>query len=147
MSTIEKNKSAIREFTRVFKNEHNVDGITHLFAKNFKHNFRAPLAPGLKGYQDIGRMMNSAFPDVQVKETDLIATEDAVVERSYVVGTHKGTYGEGNPFQTPPTGKKIEWWEIHIYKFDKEGKICGHFVEMALLELLLQIGAVKPTNG
>ncbi len=147
MSSIEKNKNAIREFTRVFKNEHQVDGITHLFAKNFKHNFRAPLAPGLQGLQDIGRMMNGAFPDVQVKELDLIATEDTVIERSYAVATHKGTYGEGTPFQAPATGKKIEWWEIHIYKFDKEGKICEHFVEMALLELLMQIGAVKSANG
>src|SRR5882724_9595700 len=103
MSQVEKNKSAIREFTRIFKNEHNVDGITHLFAKNLRHNFRAPVAPGLRGYQDIGRMMNGAFPDVHVKETDLIATEETVVERSYVVGTHKGTYGEGTPFKTPAT--------------------------------------------
>lgn len=144
MTSIEKNTDAVRQFTRIFKNEHNVDGITHLFAKNFKHNFRAPLAPGLQGLQDIGRMMNGAFPDVHVEETDLIATEDTVVERSHAIGTHKGIYGGGTPFETPATGKRIEWWEIHIYKFDREGKICEHFVEMALLELLMQIGAVTP---
>lgn len=27
----ERNKQVIREFTRIFKNEHNVDGVAHLF--------------------------------------------------------------------------------------------------------------------
>jgi hypothetical protein len=44
----EKNKAVIREFTRIFKNEHHVDGIDHLFARDFKHNFPAPLSIGSK---------------------------------------------------------------------------------------------------
>jgi hypothetical protein len=59
--SVDGNKSVIREFTRVFKNEHNVDGINHLFADDFKHNFRAPLPPGLAGLKNVGRMMNGAF--------------------------------------------------------------------------------------
>ena len=32
----EKNKQVIREFTRIFKNQHNVDGVGHLFDGNFR---------------------------------------------------------------------------------------------------------------
>ena len=77
-----RNKQVIREFTRIFKNSHNVDGIEHLFdCKNFAHHFRTPLSAGLEGLKQIGRMMNAAFPDVVVKEEDVIAAGDQVVER------------------------------------------------------------------
>jgi len=133
----ERNKQIIREFTRVFKNEHDVDGIDHLFdTRNFTHHFRAPVAVGLEGFKQIGRMMNGAFPDVVVKEEDLIASGDKVVERSYAVATHKGSMmGE------KPTNKRIHWSEIHVYRL-QDGKIREHWVEMAMMELLQQIGAL-----
>ena len=79
------NMRAVRTFTRTFKNEHNVEGIDHLFAKDFKHNSAPPIKPGLEGLEglkDIGRMMNHAFPDVVVTEKYLIANDTTVVERS-----------------------------------------------------------------
>ena len=138
----ERNEAAVREFTRIFKNEHNVDGIDHLFDKTFQHHFRAPLAPGLEGFKQVGRMMNGAFPDVVVTEEDLIAGDDKVVERSSAVATHKGSLmGE------KPTNGRIHWTEIHIYRL-RDGKICEHWVEMAMMELLQQIGALpRPTQA
>jgi predicted ester cyclase len=132
----ELNKRIVREFTRIFKNEHNVDGIGHLFHKDFKHHFRMQAAPGLEGFQQVGRMMNAAFPDVVVTEEDLIAGDDKVVERSSAIATHKGSLmGE------KPTNQRIHWSEIHIYRLHN-GKISEHWVEMATLELLQQIGAL-----
>jgi predicted ester cyclase len=136
----ELNKQVVREFTRVFKNEHNVDGITHLFHKDFTHHFRMPLAAGLEGFQQVGRMMNGAFPDVVVTEEDLIAGGDEVVERSSAVATHKGSLmGE------KPTAQRIHWTEIHIYRL-QDGKIREHWVEMAMMELLQQIGALPQSE-
>lgn len=132
----ERNKEVVREFTRIFKNEHNVDGIGHLFDRSFTHHFRVPLPPGLEGFKQVGRMMNGAFPDVVVTEEDLIASGDKVVERSSAVATHKGSLmGE------EPTSKRITWTEIHIYRV-QDGKIREHWVEMAMMELLQQIGAL-----
>jgi predicted ester cyclase len=138
MSNIVRNKQTVREFTRIFKNEHNVNGIGHLFSPDFKHNFRMPLSPGLKGLQEVGMVMNTAFPDVIVTEEDLIADEMTVVERSSAIATHAGPY-----MQYPATGKRIRWTEIHIYRFDDKGKIAEHWVEFALLELMIQIEAAK----
>ena len=131
---IELNKKAVREFTKVFKNEHNVYGISHLFSKNFRHNFKAKVPPGLDGYKTIGRMMNGAFPDVVVTEEDLIAAEDKVVERSRAKATHKNDF-----MGIPATGKKCEWTEIHIYRFDNQNKIIEHWVEASMLELVNQL--------
>ena len=41
----------------------------------------------------------------------------------------------------PPTGKKCQWTEIHIYRLH-DGKFREHWVEMATMELLQQIGVL-----
>lgn len=132
-----RNKEVVREFTRIFKNEHNVDGIGHLFAADFRHHFKPPVRAGLEGFKDIGRMMNTAFPDVVVTEEDLIEGDGKVVERSSAVATHRAPLmGE------PPTNKQVRWTEIHIYRI-KDGKIAEHWVEWAMFDLLNQIGTAK----
>ena len=133
----EKNKQVIRDFTRIFKNEHNVDGVGHLFdTESFIHHFRAPLPTGFDGLRQVGIMMNGAFPDVVVTEEDLVASGDKGVERSSAVATHKGSMmGE------KPTNKRIAWSEIHIYCL-KDGKVCEHWAEIAMMELLQQIGVL-----
>jgi predicted ester cyclase len=40
-----------------------------------------------------------------------------------------------------PTNQPIHWTEIHIYRVE-DGKIREHWVEMATMELLQQIGAL-----
>jgi predicted ester cyclase len=136
----ERNKQVIREFTRLFKNEHNVDGVAHLFDKNFIHHFRAPLPAGFEGLRQVGIMMNGAFPDVVVTERDLIACGDKVVERSSAVATHKGSMmGEKS------TNKRVAWSEIHIYRVEN-GKISEHWAEIAMMELLQQIGVLPQLN-
>ena len=135
MTQEERNKQIIREFTRIFKNEHNPDGAAHLFDENFTHHFRNPLPPGFEGFRQVGISMNRAFPDVVVTEEDLIASGDKVVERSSAVATHKAPLANERP-----TNKRVNWSEIHIYRV-QDGKIREHWVEMAMLELLQQIGA------
>jgi predicted ester cyclase len=136
MAHEESNKQVIREFTRIFKNGHNVDGVDHLFAKSFTHHFRVPLPAGFEGLRQVGIMMNGAFPDVVVTEEDLIASGDKVVERSSAVATHKGPM-----MGLEPTNQKVHWTEIHIYRLE-DGRIAEHWAEVAMLELLQQIGAI-----
>ena len=137
---VDVNKRTVREFTRIFKNEHNVDGVGHLFDKGFVHHFRSPMPPGFEGLRNVGIMMNGAFPDVVVTEEDLIATGDKVVERSSAVATHKGAM-----LGKPPSQRRVQWSEIHIYRL-KDGKIIEHWAEVAMMELLQQIG-VLPQLG
>jgi len=135
----EKNKQVIREFTRIFKNEHNVDGVAHLFDPKFVQHFRMPVPAGFEGLRQVGIIMNGAFPDVVVTEEDLIAAGDKVVERSSAAATNKGAM-----MGTPPSNKRVKWSEIHIYRL-QDGKIVEHWAEVSMMELLQQIGALpKP---
>jgi predicted ester cyclase len=132
----ESHAHVVREFTRVFKNQHDVDGIDHLFHAEFTHNFAPPVRAGLAGFKDVGRMMNTAFPDVVVREQDLIVNADRVVERSSARATHAASMmGE------PPTNAPVSWTEIHIYRM-RDGKIAEHWVEFDRYGLLKQIGLI-----
>jgi predicted ester cyclase len=133
-------KQVIREFTKIFKNEHYVNGVDHLFDRTFVHHFRNPLPDGFEGLRQVGIMMNGAFPDVVVTEEDLIASGDKVVERSSAAATHKGAL-----MGAPPTNKRVKWSEIHIYRL-QNGKIAEHWAEIAMMELLQQTG-VLPQLG
>ena len=139
MSQEERNMAVIREFTRIFKNQHNVDGVGHLFdTKNFVHHFRDPRLPaGFEGLRQVGIMMNRAFPDVVVTENDLFASGDRVVERSSAEATHKGSM-----MAETPTNKTIKWSEIHIYQL-RDGKVVEHWAEIAMMELLQQVGLLS----
>ena len=140
MSQEATNSHTIREFTRIFKNEHNVDGVGHLFDPKFVHHFRTPMPAGFEGLRQVGIMMNGAFPDVVVTEEDLIAAGDKVVERSSAAATHAGSL-----MGAPPTNQRVEWSEIHIYRL-KDDKIIEHWAEIAMMELLQQTG-VLPRIG
>jgi predicted ester cyclase len=129
----DRNVRTVRDFTRIFKNQHDVDGAAHLFHPEFKHNFKMPLPPGWQGFAAVGRMMNGAFPDVAVTEEDLIAGGDKVVERSSCVATHRGDF-----MGLAPTNKPVRWTEIHIYRL-KDGKLVEHWAEFSLFELVQQI--------
>jgi predicted ester cyclase len=80
--------------------------------------------------------MNHAFPDIVVTEQDLIATPDKVRELSTAEANHEGDF-----MGIPPTGRKMHWTEIHIYRF-VDGKIAEHWVELSMLQLLQQLGVV-----
>ncbi len=135
------NMKVVRDFTRIFKNEHKVDGIDHLFHQDFKHNFRSGLPDGLEGMRQLGHMLNGAFPDATFTEKDLIGSGDKVVERGSTTATHVGSMmGE------KPTNKQITWSEINIYQF-KDGKIVEHWVEMEMWQLLTQIGILPALSG
>jgi len=135
------NLKVVREFTRIFKNEHNADGVGHSFHKDFKHNFRSNLPDGVEGLRQLGLMLNGAFPDAAFTEKDLTASGDKVVERGSTTATHKGSMmGE------KPTSKQITWSEINIYQL-KDGKIVEHWVEMEMWQLLQQIGILPALGG
>lgn len=135
------NMKVVRDFTRIFKNEHKLDGIDHLFHQSFKHNFRRGLPDGLDGMRQLGHMLNGAFPDATFIAKDLIGAGDKVIERGSTTATHIGSMmGEKT------TNKQITWSEINIYQL-KDGKIVEHWVEMEMWQLLTQIGILPALGG
>ena len=102
-------------------------------------NYDTGLVPGPFGPEEMKgtvQMVTAGFPDNRHKVEELIAEGDTVVARVILTGTNDG------PFMgMPPTGKKIEVNEIHIYRL-KDGKAVEHRVGRDDLAAMHQLGVI-----
>ena len=91
-----------------------------------------------QGFPSAGVNLRGAFPDrVDVIE-EVIADEDRVGLLFRLQGTH-----QGNLFGIPATGKKIDVYELGIYRLT-DGKVSEAWFMADELGLLLQLGATLP---
>jgi len=84
----------------------------------------------------------ASFPDLNTRIEDIFASGDKVAVRHTYRGTHKATY-----LGVPPTGKAVTVGAHDLYRMSADGKIAEEWVEMDLLSLLRQIGALPAPGG
>ena len=77
-----------------------------------------------------------AFPDLRLPVEAIFSGEDMVAARVAFRGTHRGEF-QG----VPPTGKEVAFSSIEIDRM-VDGKVAEHWVEMDLLGLMQQLGAI-----
>ena len=102
-------------------------------------NFDTGLAPMPFGPEEMNgtvRVVTAAFPDNRHEVEEVISEGDKVVLRCTLTGTHEG------PFMgIPPTGRRIEITEIHIYRLE-DGKAVEHRVGRDDLGAMRQLGVI-----
>ena len=82
------------------------------------------------------QIVTVAFPDNRHEVEEVITQGDTVVLRCTLTGTHEG------PFMgIPPTGRRIEVNEIHIYRLEA-GKAVEHRVGRDDLGAMRQLGII-----
>jgi steroid delta-isomerase-like uncharacterized protein len=137
MST-EENARTIRRIYDKLWNERNLGLAEDLIAED-AINYDTGLVPMTFGPEEMKgtvRMVTAAFPDNRHKVEEVIAEADTVVLRCTLTGTHEG------PFMgIPPTGRKIEVNEIHIYRLD-DGKAVEHRAGRDDLGAMRQLGVI-----
>ncbi len=79
---------------------------------------------------------HSAFPDLRVKNEDVIVEEDKVAVRWTARGTHNGQL-----MNIPPTGKQVTLKGIDILRIDN-GRIAERWGEFDALGMLSQLGVI-----
>jgi steroid delta-isomerase-like uncharacterized protein len=84
----------------------------------------------------------AAMPDWHVSEDFVVAEGDRVASRGTISGTHSGSF-----MGIPPTGKKLSWSGIIIYRLDDDGKVIERWQDFDALGMLQQMGAVPPLGG
>lgn len=95
------------------------------------------------------RMVTAAFPDNRHEVQDVFAEGDQVMARVKLTGTHEGEF-----MGIPPTGRRIEVNEIHVYRL-RDGKAVEHRVGRDDLDAMRQLGVIAdavpapgpPRNG
>jgi steroid delta-isomerase-like uncharacterized protein len=100
------------------------------------HNALPGTPPGPEGHRQVVERLWEAFPDARFEIEHLARDGDTVI----CVGTMSGTH-EGTLLGIPATGKKVEWRQCHMYRFDDSGRAVVHDAIRDDVSLLRQFGA------
>ncbi len=143
MSADQNRAIILRLYTEVF-GKWNLGVIDEIIAAEFVGHemllVRPETPPGPIGFKEFYGGLRSAFPDLRYVVDDVIAEGDKVVVRWTWMCTHKGEF-----MGIPPTGKQATVTGMAIYRI-AGGKCVERWVELSLLGLLQQLGAV-PAPG
>ncbi len=102
---------------------------------------RTPLpidATGAEKLKQVWSVLFSVYPDIHLTVDDLIAAGDKIVARNTVTGTHRGEF-----MGTPPTGNRVTYNEIFIFRF-VDGRVAETWGVVDVVAQLRQIGVLSP---
>ena len=124
MSAEENNKAVSNGIARAIS-EGDLDALDELMAPELAEEFKRDVAE-----------IRRAFPDYAGTNVDQIAEGEKVANRFVFLGTHLGEF-EG----VAPTGKRVEFVGHSIDRV-VEGKIVESWVEVDMLDVMEQLGAL-----
>ena len=136
---IARNAELGRRYFQEVWNGGNVAALDELLAPTYvNHTPSTPdPPPGPRGLKPIVLAIRQAFPDLHYEIRDVIATEDAVVIRTVMTGTHRGDL-----FGVRATGRRVSVDQINIERI-RDGRIVDHWRVTDELKLMRELGVVK----
>ena len=138
MST-EESKALVRREYEQGVNKKDFDVRDGALASNYLGHFPGvPPIQGIEAFKQFTSGFFTAFPDLQTTIEDLIAEGDKVAVRQTWRGTHTGDF-----LGIPPTGKQVIFTSTEFYRV-AGGKLAEEWVELDMLGLLQQLGAIPP---
>ena len=108
-----------------------------LCSKNYLAYIAGNPPMDFKGHCQFGNMFYSAFPDLNHDFHDIIISDNKVVVRFTLLGTHTGNF-----MGLPPTNKPIKVTAIAILGLNDNKKVCELHAEFDQQGLMKQLGAI-----
>ena len=144
-ATEENNIKVARQVIEAF-NTGDVSNVSQFISPQyFNHESQVdPVRGQLRGPEEfIDTIKNNriTFPDLHHKEQAIITQGDIVVSIINVTGTNTGNF-----FILQPTGNKISYEAVHIYRISEDGKIVEHKAIRDDLKFMMQLGLVGPAS-
>ena len=93
-------------------------------------------ATGPQLLKEVFTRLLRAFPDLHIHVDDLIEEGDKIVARNTVTGTHEGEY-----MGIPPTGTRVTYAEIFIFRF-VGGQIAESWGVVDVMSQMRQLGVM-----
>jgi steroid delta-isomerase-like uncharacterized protein len=134
----EQNKAFVRRIYDELWNERKLEVADEVIAEDGV-NYDTGLVPlpfSPEEMKGTVRMITAAFPDNHHAVEEMIAEGEKVVARVTLTGTH-----EGELMGIPPTRRRIEVTEIHIYRL-ADGKAVEHRVGRDDMGAMRQLGVI-----
>lgn len=140
--TLEANKQMVRRFLLNIYNPGKLEIVGEVCGDEYLwHGEAGPTEKnevrGLENFKEALADFKNAMPDARVTIHDIIAEGDKVVVRITETGTHIGAPFAG----VPPTGKRITWTCICIYRI-ANGKLVEEWFNEDSLSIMQQLGAL-----
>jgi steroid delta-isomerase-like uncharacterized protein len=135
---VDANKQLVERFYEEVWARGNVDFATEVFSDDYvRHDLRpGQAAPGAAGQARIAEQFRQAFPDLQWRIDLVLGEADLVAGRWTASGTHTGSWGG-----LPPTGKRVEFSGVNIFRFGDDGRVVEIWNHRDDLGLMDQLGA------
>ena len=133
----EENKAVIRRWIEAY-NERDLETEAEVLASDYVAHVPAAPGPleGLEAWRQFSGSFAEAFPDIRLTVEEIFSEGDLVAARVAFHGTHRGEF-QG----IPPTGKEVAFTSIEVNRV-RDGKVEEHWVELDLLGLMQQLGAI-----
>ena len=138
--SVEENKAITRRVIEEIWNQKRLELIKETFAQQLNNHGRV-MSNGPEVIERIFSHWLTAFPDFHYTIEEVIAVGEKVVQQVTATGTHLGELRLPFLETVPPTGKKFQVQQIHIYTLTN-GKIVEHRAIRDDLGMLQQLGIV-----
>ena len=116
-------------------NGRELDALDAVTAPGFVNRNALPgTPPGPEGHRQVLERLWRAFPYAHFEIEHLARDGDTVI----CVGTMSGTH-EGTLLGVAATGRRVEWRQCHLYRFDQTGRAVEHDAIRDDLSLLRQL--------
>jgi steroid delta-isomerase-like uncharacterized protein len=138
MTTIEQNKTVVREFIQGLFTKGDLGAVDDYLAEDFiNHDPPIGASADREGMRWAGSTFRAAFPDWHSDEHVLVGEGDIVVEHFTASGTQ-----QAEMMGVAPTGRLVSLPGINIFRL-RNGRIVERWGRLDDLGLLRQLGLVE----
>jgi predicted SnoaL-like aldol condensation-catalyzing enzyme len=132
----ESNKQVVKELYEEVFQKHRLDLVDRFLHDDYvQHNPALP--QGKAGFIEFHIAFFAAMPDAYPTINRMVAEDDLVFVYNTITGTHTG----GSLLDRPPTGNKIRYEVVDMFRL-RDGKLCDHWDVADTKALFSQVGAL-----
>ncbi|MFN8483315.1 MAG: ester cyclase [Anaerolineae bacterium] len=140
--SVERNKQVVRRFYDEVWNHGRLAAADDLFAPQFRDTDAPPdVPPGPSGVKEFVALNLRRFSDLHYTLDDLIAEGDLVAAVWTAAGINTGDLGHRNGPPLAPTGKRVAWRGVTIFRL-ADGQIAEYHITQNLLGVFRDLGLV-----
>ena len=134
--TVPERIAVAREFIEKVFNEHHPERAREYMTPDVVwHGNSLGTVQGIDNQTALLAGFLGALPDLRAEEQDVIASDDLVVIRLEVSATQSGEL-----FGVAPTGRRVAWSAIDIYRVNDDGKISEEWAADDMATVGSQLG-------
>jgi steroid delta-isomerase-like uncharacterized protein len=135
-TALEENKRIVRRFIDEIFLRRDFAAVEELLADDFTAHTWGPMPPGRDGLKAAITRVSAGISDARMTVEDVIAEGDRVAVRLTSSAVQRGEF-----MGMPPSGKRYEIGEIHIFRL-RDGRVAEHWHQADFVGMMRQLGAM-----